>query len=1143
MIAWLLALACVISMLPINTMHASANTPEQGAVGESAGKITFVYYADIEQFSSEPKIVEVTDSTNVAEVGGEVKWSYGMMFLEPADGYTVKEVYYGSDTGVEFNKEGTLSVGTGADISQIYAELNIGMPQSVADKLAASTATPAVYLPREDYDKIKYKQIRAVLTNGTQDVTYQINVKTDVFSHENDANWRINVEMGDTFNLYEASAGLKEEIDNKGWNASDFKVLSLGPTGSGERDALEKKDDLGTYEVVKHGVTYAAFLQNTKNGLEYHLFIMFVINGPLSVEKITHSDNLDMSTWVFETGNLVFSVNGGKTTAKEMWVEMELPSGASIDWSTATVGIDDFKLYEGSEPISYPYNVTYTAQTSYYDGDEVKFEDVPIDITITEEDLADGGVKYRVTFKSDYNTQVMKLLFVAKDNAAKEYPYSFAFDPGAVAYYGNNGQGDYHLPANKEINIFDWMTFNSGIGSDEATCKQELLDGINDGKYIFGMRGVEILRDEDGKFQGNVKFTHPGWLISASVYDTETRYNIINAGMPFCYHRSAVMELGSSMNLEDIFNGHWDMSYTVELLGENGFTYNNDTHVLTAPSALVNGVSTQKIYIKINGETYGEIWVFLSEKGKTDEVMTEQINEAEEDQSFMVDASEKEEATISADVLNALKGNANKIDVSIKCESNTKSEVIWKFNNKELSAIAEKALKLDVAIGDDAGDKQIDQIMEENKADGLKISFADNGKLPGKTHVKLGLSADALKKFGDKTKDLILYYWDKTKGKIEKEQEALEILVDAKGKKYVEVPMTHNSDFVLSATEMEYEKKTTVANAPAATMNVENSVTKVSEITLPTDWKWLDADKDKALIAGSVTKATAVYNGSDKDDYIESALSVEISITRAASENENPGSGNSGSGNSGGGSSSGGGSGSGSSGGGSSSGGSSGGGGFGGGGSVAPTAKPTIKPTEAPIVKPTEAPIVKPTEAPTVKPTEAPTVKPTEVPVVKPTEPPTSAPTAKPQNNTLKVGTKAAVNGVTYKVTGKSSVSYAKVGSKLKGKVVIADSVKIKGKTYKITSIAAKAFRNNKKITNVVIGTNVTEIGKQAFYGCNSLKKITIKSTKLTEKKIGDKAFKGINKKAVIKVPKFILKKYKKILKEKGIDAKAKIES
>ena len=47
----------------------------------------------------------------------------------------------------------------------------------------------------------------------------------------------------------------------------------------------------------------------------------------------------------------------------------------------------------------------------------------------------------------------------------------------------------------------------------------------------------------------------------------------------------------------------------------------------------------------------------------------------------------------------------------------------------------------------------------------------------------------------------------------------------------------------------------------------------------------------------------------------------------------------------------------------------------------------------------------------------------------------------------------------------------------------------------------------------------------------------------LKENKIGDKAFKGINKKAVIKVPKSKLKKYKKILKEKGIDAKVKIES
>ena len=76
-----------------------------------------------------------------------------------------------------------------------------------------------------------------------------------------------------------------------------------------------------------------------------------------------------------------------------------------------------------------------------------------------------------------------------------------------------------------------------------------------------------FFRDENGKFQGNVKFTHPESYISACVYDPDTRFKIIDAGMPFCYHRSTVMELGSSIDLSDIFNGYWGWGYNVELLG------------------------------------------------------------------------------------------------------------------------------------------------------------------------------------------------------------------------------------------------------------------------------------------------------------------------------------------------------------------------------------------------------------------------------------------------------------------------------------------------------------------------------------------------------------------------------------------------
>ena len=56
-----------------------------------------------------------------------------------------------------------------------------------------------------------------------------------------------------------------------------------------------------------------------------------------------------------------------------------------------------------------------------------------------------------------------------------------------------------------------------------------------------------------------------------------------------------------------------------------------------------------------------------------------------------------------------------------------------------------------------------------------------------------------------------------------------------------------------------------------------------------------------------------------------------------------------------------------------------------------------------------------------------------------------------------------------------------------------------------------------KKATKAVIGKNVSKIGKKAFNGDGKLKSITVKSRKL--KMVGKLALKGINKKAVIRIP------------------------
>ena len=125
-------------------------------------------------------------------------------------------------------------------------------------------------------------------------------------------------------------------------------------------------------------------------------------------------------------------------------------------------------------------------------------------------------------------------------------------------------------------------------------------------------------------------------------------------------------------------------------------------------------------------------------------------------------------------------------------------------------------------------------------------------------------------------------------------------------------------------------------------------------------------------------------------------------------------------------------------------------------------------------------------------------------------------------------------------MTAAASVEVQAPKSKNAKSLSISATVKINGVTYKVTSIANNAFKNCKKLKKITIGANVTSIGKNAFSKAKALKTITVKSKKL--KKVGKGALKGIHKKAVIKVPKAKLKKYKKLFKGKGQKKTVKIK-
>ncbi|MCM1158273.1 MAG: leucine-rich repeat protein [Bacteroidales bacterium] len=197
----------------------------------------------------------------------------------------------------------------------------------------------------------------------------------------------------------------------------------------------------------------------------------------------------------------------------------------------------------------------------------------------------------------------------------------------------------------------------------------------------------------------------------------------------------------------------------------------------------------------------------------------------------------------------------------------------------------------------------------------------------------------------------------------------------------------------------------------------------------------------------------------------------------------------------------------------------------------------------------------------------------------------------------VQTGEEVAVQGMSYKVTanngGKRTVTCngteQKTSAGSSATVRIPAVVTIGGQAYKVTAVAPKAFAKNSRLKTVIMGKYVTQIedsafsgcknlsqvtlasgvagigkkafyqcgklkkitipasvktiGAKAFYGCKKLKTINIKTKKLTGKRVGNLAFKGIAKKAGITVPKSKAKAYAKLLKSKGVSAKAVFKS
>ena len=395
------------------------------------------------------------------------------------------------------------------------------------------------------------------------------------------------------------------------------------------------------------------------------------------------------------------------------------------------------------------------------------------------------------------------------------------------------------------------------------------------------------------------------------------------------------------------------------------------------------------------------------------------------------------------------------------------------------------------------------------------------------------------------------------------------VVADSDNKKFAVVftpTDTVNYDMVETQITVKVKKAPVAPNMPCNTISAANSKETVKDVTLPVDWNWKEADREKELPVGVAVTATAEYNGADKGNY--ETESIDIVITRSTCEHV------------------------------------AGEILYSGEGEKAPTCtedglghrectichvviESGIKvaaehsfSSEWTIDKPattteegskshhctkcdarTDITVIPKlssggsssgggTSSGTTTNPKQDEEKPGDGDTEddnKPSDDNKPADDSKPaENKPAAVGTKLTKSGITYKVTsvkGKTpTVTYTKVSKKAKGTVTIPKTVTIDGVKYQVTAIANNAFAGNKNVTKIVIPDTVKAIGKKAFANCPKLKTIVIKSTKLTSKNMDAKAFAGITKDVVILVPKKKLAAYKKLLVKKGLGKKVKLK-
>lgn len=809
------------------------------------GTVTAIHFSDSE-FTDYSSLAEIKTSTGSAiSIGGKSKWTHGIFIIEPATGWELKEIEF---NGVESPTSLQQII---ADVTEVAGESYIPTKvKNLFDSYASvASSTNAFYINSSLYCNNPGKPLYVTFCQTEdEDVERCINItlNSDTF----DADFEQNV--GATFNVFDLWTSKGVTLPTAGYTKTDY---SIAVGGINSPDIIlekqyqdENSTNYGSFKSSRNG-SNSVTLTNKKTGLQHKAYISLDHTSlPLSMNSFTLPSDAriaDESGTGKDAGKYAIHPVG-KDLFQEITVGFTLLNGMTVE--DILYDNESFSDEQGAFPVS------GSVRTGWFTGEySINNSKVSIKVnTLNEFGLLDGTL----------------MVVLKKDGLI--YTYTFGLRYRLPFSIGIKGGGNIFQP----MTIGKTMMLTDFLDLGDAENTQKVYDGITKGTIELETQGLKP-KFENGVFNGELIVFYPCDHIN--VYGYGTRIAGCNLNVPV--RVTTLIEAGSSLDLTtilgDYFNStdhsgnRWYNDFTspesreigafkVTSTGPDTYSFSQDNKTFYAPSA-VEGITT---YTLKNYLT--EITVKVCPSGSLMNSLTEVAGTTAENESVVVDVDNN--TNLPKDALNQLMNQGGTGSSIVATNRNNPHTPQWFFNKENLKSEAVNDINLSVAVGAEIKNSSL------NRVKGLPVGFAPNGKLPGNTVVRIYPSDSELQTFTNKNK-IQLYFLNET-GSLVKESGNYYVAYDDLGKAYIDVTLTHNSDFVLSSDET--DTLTIPAESSGGGSGYVDSgsgsgtSSGTTETTPDTDKESTDKaaeekDEDKNTVVtenedGSVTKTTVTEN-------------------------------------------------------------------------------------------------------------------------------------------------------------------------------------------------------------------------------------------------------------------------------------------